>query len=113
MRSGASKYPLEFVTSGCDTFVSTLVIFTLAPGRTPSLSRTVPEIEPRVSWAAALQAISSAQIMDAILSTFRMDVPPQLQLVSGRIVAFDSGRSQFVAAVMRFGLTRGAPGARR
>src|SRR5688500_15873283 len=48
---GASKYPLAFVTSCCVTLVPVLVIFTSAPGRTPSLSRTVPEIVPRVSWA--------------------------------------------------------------
>src|SRR5688572_4064795 len=51
IRRGASKYPLAFVTSCCETLVPVLVIFTSAPGRTPSLSRTVPEIVPRVSWA--------------------------------------------------------------
>src|SRR5688572_19434454 len=51
IRRGASKYPLALVTSCCETLVPVLVIFTPAPGRTPSLSRTVPEIVPRVSWA--------------------------------------------------------------
>src|SRR5687767_13782132 len=51
IRRGASKYPLALVTSCCETLVPVLVIFTSAPGRTPSLSRTVPEIVPRVSWA--------------------------------------------------------------
>src|SRR5687768_731091 len=51
IRRGASKYPLAFVTSCCETLVPVLVIFTSAPGSTPSLSRTVPEIVPRVSWA--------------------------------------------------------------
>ena len=58
MRRGASKYPLPFVTSCCETLVPVLVIFTVAPGRTPSLSRTVPEIVPRVSWAPTGMAVS-------------------------------------------------------
>ena len=72
MSRGASKYPLPFVTSCCETLVPVLVIVTFAPGRTPSLSRTVPEIVPRVSCAAALPAISTATSAQAILSHFRM-----------------------------------------
>src|SRR6185295_1993313 len=41
------------------TLVSVFVILTEAPGITPEVSRTVPEIVPRVSWAAALSGTSS------------------------------------------------------
>src|SRR5688572_14589814 len=56
IRRGASKYPLALVTSCCETLVPVLVIVTSTPGRTPSLSRTVPEIVPRVSWALTAMA---------------------------------------------------------
>ena len=37
------------------TFVSTFVIFTMAPGMTPWVSRIVPEMLPRVSCARRRQ----------------------------------------------------------
>ncbi len=42
------------------TSVSVLVIVIAAPGTTPALSRTVPEILPRVSCASAVSGIARA-----------------------------------------------------
>ena len=53
------------------------VIFTVAPGRTPSLSRTVPEIVPRVSWAPAGMAPSQISSIQVIQTRLRIDrLPP-------------------------------------
>src|SRR5687768_375876 len=96
IRRGASKYPLALVTSCCETLVPVLVIFTSAPGRTPSLSRTVPEIVPRVSWAPTgmvVRHVSSQAIPTHFCMSSTASFLPRTALAYATQVAYSAQRA--------------------
>src|SRR6185437_121596 len=75
MRKFTSQYPVEFVVTELDTFVSVLVTFTFAPATTaPCGSMTFPVILPRDSCAKQLKVkvTSAAQIRMKCRISFRV-----------------------------------------